>query len=374
MLNISRQIQTGWNTQQKHPLPEAEIIPIGESINEKKKLERISSRFATLIEHENIPLPGFTLFESNRKNWGSLDTTWLVIDPRGFLVRISNDNLENILHVTGITEGLIQERCVWARNDTQTKMTLVPVSSPIYIEAVKNTQLIEEKVNMKDVQIGDKVILQNEIEGTYMGVLSIYGPLSNYTIGHIYQPQTFLRRQIVEFEPGKYYYQTDLKILKVLWKTENPMTREDSAKLINFSLGNSGYFTNTPHQKFAAYTVRGSAAYVSTDSIKDVPLTYEEININEAEHLFMSAQQTCDIGQLMLESVGSFYLIDFPFLPSMGTPQTSFHISEIKFHLNNKIELEQSRRYARAGDKTFTLDKFTKFYKIVKNVKTATYI
>ena len=84
-------------------------------------------------------MPGFTLYKTGRKNWGSADQTWLVIDPRGFLVRITNVNLEEILHVTGITEGLIQEKCVWARENSQTKMTLVPVTSPDYIEATKNT-------------------------------------------------------------------------------------------------------------------------------------------------------------------------------------------------------------------------------------------
>ena len=68
---------------------------------------------------DNIPLPGFTLSENNRKNWGSKDETWLIVDPRGFFARISNDNLNDILHVTGITEGLIQEKCVWAREDSK---------------------------------------------------------------------------------------------------------------------------------------------------------------------------------------------------------------------------------------------------------------
>ena len=123
MLNIARNIYFGYDSAKgKYELPEAEVIPYGESANEKRKLENITKKYPTLIDHENIPLPGFTLHKTDRKNWGSIDQTWLVIDPRGFLVRISSQNLEKILHVTGITEGLIQEKCVWARENTETKI------------------------------------------------------------------------------------------------------------------------------------------------------------------------------------------------------------------------------------------------------------
>lgn len=375
MLNISQQIQTGWNTQQKHPLPEAEVVPVGKSSNEKKKLERVTSRFSTLKEYDNIPLPGFTLFASNRKSWGSLDNTWLVIDPRGFLVRISNNNLEEILQVTGITEGLIQERCVWARNDTQTKMTLVPVSSPVYVDAVKNTQLIEEKVNIKDVQIGDRVILQNTLQGIYMGIVSLYGPLNhNYSKDIQYKPQIFTRRQVIEFEPGKYYYQSDLKILKVLEKSTMPMEKEESVTYMNTNLASGGYFTNSPTTNLHGLTVVGNISYVSSSAVKEVPLTYEEITIIEAEKLFDSAQEDKDVGILLLEGLGSHYLVDFPFLTGHLSTSSAFYISEVKLYTDNRIEMEGPRRYSRAGDKTFSLDKFTKFYKIVKNVKGNTYI
>ena len=126
MLNIARQIQAGWDQGSSTELPEAEIVPIGNTTNEKRKLQGLTNRKNILKEYENIPLPGFTLLKTERKSWGSLDQTWLVIDPRGFLSRITPNNLEKILHVTGITEGLIQEKCVWAREDSQTKMVQTP--------------------------------------------------------------------------------------------------------------------------------------------------------------------------------------------------------------------------------------------------------
>ena len=226
MLNISKQIYAGWDLSYSgNILPEAEVIPLGESVNEKRKINKITSKYSSIKEFDNIPLPGFTLSENNRKNWGSKDETWLIVDPRGFFVRISNDNLNDILHVTGITEGLIQEKCVWAREDSKTDMMLVPISSELYLKASKNTELLEDKISIKDVQIGDKVLLQSGLTGTYMGVLSLYGTLTYSYSNKDYsrKPQTYLRRQVCHVGNDRYYYHTDIKILKVLEKREKPV-------------------------------------------------------------------------------------------------------------------------------------------------------
>lgn len=383
MLNIAKNIYAVWNSKtQVHDLPEAEIIPIGDSTNEKRKLNLVTKKYTNLHEHENIPLPGFTLYMSNRKNWGSTDQTWLIIDPRGFLTRITNQNLESILHVTGITEGLIQQKCIWARDDTETKMILVPISSPLYQDAVRNTELIEGKVSMKEVQIGDTVILQNELTGVYMGVLSLYGPINNYTLREEYKPQTFLRRQIIEVSPGKYHYQTDLKILKVLEKTLTPGTRAQSAEKMNLDIqSGTSYFTPTTNMSSSYYGMYGCISHVSTHAIPKVNITFEEINNYEATKIFYDAQAVSDIGMLALENAqGHPYLIDFPYIgSSRSTAIHSFEVCEIKHKLepSEKISIKEPRKSIfRAGmpGNTIGLDNFKKFYKIVKHVKNETFI
>jgi hypothetical protein len=384
MLNISRQIYSGWNTTgTKEDLPEAEVIPFGLSTNEKKKLESITKRYNVLAEHENIPLPGFTLYKTNRKNWGSADQTWLVIDPRGFLVRISNDNLEEILYVTGITEGLIQEKCVWAREDTQTKMVLVPISSPKYIEAIKNTELIESRVDIRDVQIGDTVLLQNKLTGIYRGVLSLYAPIDGYE--SVQKPQTFLRRQIVEVSPKKYYYQTDLKILRVEKKSKKVITREESAALLNDEIERGvAYFSNTAHMSASGYySVRGMIRHVSVHAVPKVTMSLEEITKDEAEYLLHYAISIGDSGVLALECNNKLkHLIDFTYafmsnkLKATVDRFESYKIMDIDTGAEGFSLLEDTNRgWPNNKNKEIrSLDSFVKFYRIIKHVKNGSYI
>jgi hypothetical protein len=387
MLNIARQIYSGWNIgTTKNDLPEAEVIPYGDSSNEKKRLENLTKRYNVLKEHENIPLPGFTLHKTGRKNYGSTDQTWLIIDPRGYLVRITNDNLEMILHVTGITEGLIQEKCVWAREDSQTKMILVPVSSTSYIEATKNTALIEGKVNVKELQIGDKVLLQNKLTGIFMGVHSLYGPLieSNHSI----RAQVYLRRQIIKVENRKYHYQTDAKILTVLEKTDKPMTREESVALMNDEIrtGNS-YFTNNSHMSANGYySIRGMITHISIHAVPKVSITLEEVDIEEAESLFQIAVKSCDSGVLVVEDDKKRKaVVEFPYSFSSSSMKPTIQafpidyitepIKEFALDLVQPTKSGYTYGYSsqRAKDQ-YSLDKFVKFYKIVKHVKKESYI
>ena len=378
MLNISKQIYAGWNTTTiKHELPEAEIIPYGTTVNEKKKLEKLTKSYTALQEYDNTPLPGFTLYTTERKNYGSADPTWLVIDPRGFLTRISGENLEMILKVTGITEGLIQERCVWARENSQIKMTLVPISSEEYIDAASNTELMESKVSIKDVEIGDKVLLQNKLIGEYMGVASLYGPaVYGYTEC---KPQSFIRRQIVKIDSGKYFYQSDAKILKILEKSSVKRTREQSIELINKDVRKgTAYFTNNEDVTTPSYSTRGMIKLVSIHAVPAVELSLGEITLNEAESLFHTASLSSDSYMLLLEDAhGKLHNIDFPYtFSSQRADKNSMLITHIdKIDCAKGIIVEERRSHYASQTKTrFSLDNFAKFYKIVKHVKNDSYV
>ncbi len=385
MLNIAKKIYVGWST--GPGISESEVIPFGESTNEKRKIAKAMSSWSSHKEFDNIPLPGFTLSKSSKKSWGSSDTDWLIIDPRGFLARISSKNLEQILHVTGITEGLIQQRCVWARNDSQTQMTLVPVTADNYDKVVSNTKLLDEKIKIGDVQIGDIVLLQNNITGKYMGSLTTYGRItSSYLHKGLYKPEIKLRRQIIEVEPGRYHIQVDTKILKVIDKTSMPMTKEESAKIINDEIAKeNAYFTG--HDNFPdpidiknyIKTHAGSIKFVSPHAVSKPKLIPKEITLGDAEVLFEKFKREKD-QSLVLEKNGKHYIIDFPYWADTAT-SSSFEVEESLTNFNSisvddKLmgEVINNWQRGRQPNKTHRLDNFTKFYIITKHVKNDTYI
>lgn len=387
MLNIAKQIQAAWNStgSTNSGLHEAEIVPIGKTSNEKRKLSNLTKKNDTLKEHDNIPLPGFTLLKTERKTWGSLDQTWLIIDPRGFLSRITPNNLEKILHVTGITEGLIQEKCVWAREDSQTTMILVPVTSPDYVAAVENTELIEGKIAISDVQIGDTVMTQTGMTGAYMGVLSLYGPIIE--AGGGYKPQVFLRRQIIKVSKGKYVYQSDAKILKVTKQAKTPMTREESASQINAELA-AGNALFSPVNSFnnSYYSSRGTIIMVSVNAVPKLPMSFIEITKDVAEELFVQGFNKCDMGMLALveQGTGRKWLVDQPSSSYSRTrttcDQNAFGVSEIITDLCTTDLIMAPKHtgnnwvYRNSAPAAKRLDNFAKFYKIVKHVKSETFV
>lgn len=386
MINIAKQIYAGWSTATKYDLPEAEVIPNGTSSNEKKKLEKFTKSHAIIKEHDNVPLPGFTLYKVDRKNWGSQDQTWLIIDPRGFLVRISNDNLEDILYVTGITEGLIQEKCVWARDDSKTTMCLVPVTSEIYTEAVENTEMLENRISVKEINIGDEVILQNKLTGKYLGTQSLYAPINDYAYDSLHKPQVYLRRQIVEVEPGQFHYQADVKALKVIKPAETPMTREDAVAYMNSCIQNNPkvYFTNGTMMNQSYYSTRGMIKHVSVHAVPKLKMSFSEITIHEALMTYQRAFKSSDAGQLLVEdSAGVRYLIRFPYsIGSLSVAPSEFEVTELDLPSLDPTETMKIKEgknpysyYAkRPVPKTYTLDNFAKFYTIVKHVKNETYV
>ena len=382
MLNLSKQIYVGCNPGNTDKLDEVSVVPSGEAVNEKKKLKTLVDKNTSIREFENVPLPGFTMYEADRKNWSSTDITCLVIDPRGFLVRISITNLFDILKVTGITEGLIQEKCVWARENSNTSMTLIPVSSNLYKDAVNNTELLDAKVALADVNIGDEVLLQNKLKGTYMGVLSLYGPLEFKRSSIDYRPQVSARRQIIKVESGKYHYQADTKILKILNKTDKTMTREESAAFINNEIATGKtFFTNDTNMSRTYYSTYGLIEHVSHHTVPTPKLVTEEITKTEAISIFNSCILHSDTGKLLLELPNSkMYKVIYPWRATFASvTTTSFPIAEVLSVDDKQLTLTELGRkmdsyYGATNDVRYSIDNFAKFYKIVKYVKTESYV
>jgi len=383
MLNISKQIYVGWSTE-VHTLPDVEITPVGTATNEKNKVKKLATKFTNTKEYSNDPLPGFTLIESQSRGWSSRETDWLVIDPRGFICRITSDNLTNLLAVTGITEGLIQEKCVWARNDSETKLSLIPVNAPEYQEAVENTDLIDNRVSKSDIKYGDTVLLQNGLTGRYMGTESLYGPAEytySYYSGNAGVPKSWCRRQIIEVKTGLFFFGTNIKILKIVEAAEKPMTRAEALKYMNEQIAVGAYFSkDASDDGTVGWSRPGRVKMVSSYGVKPA-LSFEEIDATEAAAIYQRAYKAGDRYQLVVEdSYRSMFLIDMPYrgsgaatVPAEFLPEP---LSGIDPTSENVILSRGRSRFNNYGSKVTKrkLDDFVKFYKIVKHVKTDSYV
>lgn len=123
----------------------------------------------------NTPLTGFEIARSVRRSgWrGSSNVLWRIQDPRGFEIEITSENFASMIDCTTMINGVIQEECVWGREGSVN--VLLPTNSDPYKEATKQTTLVNNKVSLKQVKIGDHVTLidkgvkSGNRDGVYMG-------------------------------------------------------------------------------------------------------------------------------------------------------------------------------------------------------------
>lgn len=84
---------------------------------------------------DNVPTRGFKLCEVVSR-YSTSNKLFRLIDPRGFELEISTDNLLDIALVSTIVKGEIVEECVWTSGKNG-KVYLCPVSSPEYKHHMK---------------------------------------------------------------------------------------------------------------------------------------------------------------------------------------------------------------------------------------------
>ena len=118
---------------------------------------------------------GFEIARSVRRSgWrGGSNVLWRIQDPRGFEIEITSENFASMIDCTTMINGVIQEECVWGREGSVN--VLLPTNSEPYKEATKQTTLVNNKVSLREVKIGDHVTLIDKSnksgnrDGVYMG-------------------------------------------------------------------------------------------------------------------------------------------------------------------------------------------------------------
>ncbi len=355
MINIPKTIKAGHTGSSKSGIIEAHFLSDTATKTQIQKHKKMD-------EFENIPYPGFTLLKTSRHTYAG-ESYWKLFDPRGYEVSISSTNLEKILHTSGITEGLIQEKCVWARRDKGTTVFLMTVNDPEYLQTVENTTLLENKVSLRDVSIGDKVLCQNGNIGIYYGSLTLYGP-AKWVSKVSFTPEVHANRRVMKLGTGRYFFGGDLKILKVLEKASAPMTKEEVVNAINTEL-KLGSALFTQYALPISPTYHAKIGYVSASKM-DISLSFDEIDINQADVLLRKTKSEYKNDYLMLSQAGRSYIIYQDYAQKhLAGQDFAVHPISIK---NDLIIVE------RAVDGRQLLTSFDKFYTITKHVGNDTYL
>ncbi len=166
----------GMVKRQTEKIPLGFITPWGEDAAAKKRMDTVDSwskqgyyggKSLPAMVIENTPMAGFKMTTDIRSSsYGGVDK-WRIEDPRGFELEITSHNLAQLLSVGMIDRGEIMDSCVWARNGQQN--VLLSTNTEEYKEAVQNTAVANMKAEWKDVKIGNKILLQNNITGVWLG-------------------------------------------------------------------------------------------------------------------------------------------------------------------------------------------------------------
>lgn len=156
------------------PGPLAFVTPITADAgfeSRKNTVDSWTGKDGIFDRFDNTPRTGFSVVTSRRRSsrWSS-NVVWRILDPKGFMLEISSENLEDILNNTTVKNGQIEEACIYGRAHQGGKIVLISVNSESYKEASKLTTISKKtKLPIKDLTIGDKFVMSDGTTGIYIG-------------------------------------------------------------------------------------------------------------------------------------------------------------------------------------------------------------
>lgn len=369
------------------------IMAYGKSKKEIKAKEKKLTQYDELVIVENTIMPGFVIKKSTKNSYsGYFSANWVVCDPRGFETYISTENLEYILRNATISNGLINEVCVWTRSDNDMKLFLTPLSDEhIFQELLTNTELMNEKVDPKSIEIGDKIMLQSGLVGTYMGKFNLYGKYTKYfnkedKYTYII-PQVYRNKQVLQVDNSKFYFATDLDPLKIIDKCKtttsvkqtlldmNKKLQEDHSKFLFYD----GPIFNSQLPK--NYLFCRDISFITKCTTAKVKMHLEEITNAEAEEISEKIKDNSTLTLLVLEDSGgqrfiiheqlrriNYTLFNMPKKPNFR--KSSVIINSQVFY---NIPVKNPHVPDDMPSENFLSD-FVKYYKVVKTVPNQSFI
>jgi len=245
---------------------------------------------------DNLPMSGFKVSQSFKRGgrWGAASAVWRIEDPRGFELEIGNGNMVEIMLCTTVVEGEIYAPCVWGRCGQEN--ILIPTDSAEYKEAQQNTKLVTESVSIRDVKIGNRILLQSGKQGIYMGSWHCLAYENN---SYYYEEKdcgvlwTKAKKHLVILDNYSPYSVNDnqsamlasntLKISKIL--EDDTLGLTDAQKTINSQLSKNKLVAisgNDDTLKIITVATAKEDISIETEEIDEIDVSKSSVNDNRA--------------------------------------------------------------------------------------------
>lgn len=131
----------------------------GEVSSQSKRMQSTGSQWAKQSEdegeyYENLPITKIVIGDAVTR-WSTSNKLFRVTDPRGFTVEVPTGNIAALLHHTTVINGVVQEECIWAREEGS--HVILPVNSAPYHQSIKKIAMVDNALKIGDLVPGDRV-------------------------------------------------------------------------------------------------------------------------------------------------------------------------------------------------------------------------
>lgn len=252
-------------------------------LKQPKSFDKWINKDIPLSELDNTPLEGFKIQQTIKRSsdwFGSGANKWRILDPRGFYVEISSDNLLALIDNVNIIDRTIQDKCIYAWSGKT--LSLIPTSTDIYKNAVRTTELAHLSESFKNVKVGDTIILKdcNFSEVLYLGKINVIRIVNNYN-----DPTTLeYKKQYLLYDTinNRYnFIDNTPKVCKIVSSNENVNVEEFTSMINNFMKRNED-FTNI-RQDFN-YCIDKNILYCSPEKFEYSDIIEEKRKINLSKY------------------------------------------------------------------------------------------
>lgn len=137
----------------------------------KKRIDTVKNWYGSkkMCNLDNPPLSGFT-FVDVISRCRTKNKLMRVFDPRGFIVEVSIDILLEIMQSATIKNGVIQEKCFWARKGAEN--ILIPENTPLHEQYLSETVYAKAaNISTKNLKVGGLYINKDGKKYFYLGKL-----------------------------------------------------------------------------------------------------------------------------------------------------------------------------------------------------------